>query len=54
VLRWNGVSWKRVTLPGLGYSDLEAVAATSAGNAWTVGFAGGMVKAMTPGRRHRC
>jgi hypothetical protein len=42
-LHWNGTAWKRVTSPnpspgGASGSFLQGVAATSASNAWAVGF----------------
>jgi hypothetical protein len=41
ILHWDGVRWTQVAVPALGSdSELRAVAATSAGNAWAVGSAG--------------
>lgn len=41
ILRWNGTSWKRQASPALGAgSTLFSVAATSARNAWAVGYTG--------------
>jgi hypothetical protein len=37
VLRWNGFAWKRVSEP-LASADLLGVTATSADNAWAVGY----------------
>jgi hypothetical protein len=40
-VRWNGTAWKRVPSPGPAGGDyLLGVAATSARNAWAVGFTG--------------
>ena len=39
ILRWNGSTWKRVPSPVAGGVILDGVAATSASNAWAVGFA---------------
>jgi hypothetical protein len=39
ILHWNGTKWARVPSPSPGLSDdLTGVAATSASNAWAVGF----------------
>ena len=38
ILHWNGRKWRQVASPAHG--SLDAVAATSARNAWAVGFAG--------------
>ncbi len=38
ILRWNGVSWKRVAGLGQGGGQLLGVAAVSAHDAWAVGF----------------
>jgi hypothetical protein len=39
IVRWNGTSWKRVSSPSPAPdSVLTAVAATSTGNAWAVGY----------------
>ena len=38
ILRWNGTAWRQASSPSV-TGALEAVAATSAGNAWAVGFA---------------
>jgi hypothetical protein len=38
ILPWNGTAWRRVPSPGSRGGLLEGVAATSAGNAWAVGF----------------
>ena len=38
ILEWNGTAWRRVSSPGSRGGLLEGVAATSAGNAWAVGF----------------
>jgi hypothetical protein len=42
VLHWNGTSWKQVTSPDPGtsarYNALSGVTATSASNAWAVGY----------------
>ncbi|HET9894800.1 MAG TPA: hypothetical protein VFQ44_07680 [Streptosporangiaceae bacterium] len=37
---WNGTSWTQVTTPTPGSGVLNGVAATSASNAWAVGFVG--------------
>jgi len=38
-LRWNGITWKQVPSPSPGTSaGLSGVAATSALNAWAVGW----------------
>jgi len=44
ILHWNGRIWKRVASPNRfpgGDNELTAVAATSASNAWAIGFADG-------------
>jgi hypothetical protein len=39
ILRWNGTAWTRVPSPKLGPDfALQGVTATSADNAWTVGW----------------
>jgi len=40
ILRWNGTAWKKVRSPnpGSAFNTLTGVAATSASNAWAVGF----------------
>jgi hypothetical protein len=40
ILRWNGTAWKRVRSPnpGSALDNLTGVAATSASNAWAVGY----------------
>jgi hypothetical protein len=38
IVHWNGASWKQVPSPGPRHSVLYAVAATSAGDAWAVGY----------------
>jgi hypothetical protein len=41
ILHWNGTTWKRVPSPNPSAgSQLDGVAATSAGNAWAVGYTG--------------
>ena len=41
ILRWNGTSWKQVASPSpTADNGLFGVAATSASNAWSVGFTG--------------
>src|SRR5260370_1068964 len=42
ILHWNGTSWKRVPSPSPPGASLGAVAATSAGNAWAVGYRQGL------------
>jgi len=51
ILHWNGTAWKQVTSPNPGANtDLVAVAATSARNAWAVGLAGSAMAApLQPG-----
>jgi hypothetical protein len=42
ILHWNGTTWKQVPSPTPGGgTDLRGVAATSATNAWAVGYSGG-------------
>jgi serine/threonine-protein kinase len=48
MLRWNGTAWTQVPSPSPGPSDyLSAVAATSAGSAWAVGYTGSGASART-------
>jgi hypothetical protein len=51
--RWNGTSWKQAAAPTTPYSlyNLRAVAASSAGNVWTVG-GGGPVTAEAAATAH--
>src|SRR5258707_4434609 len=42
ILHWNGTAWKRVPSPSPPGASLGAVAATSAGNAWAVGYRQGL------------
>ena len=45
ILRWNGTRWVRVASPDPGSSnDLNGVAASSSGNAWTVGTFNGTTR----------
>jgi hypothetical protein len=39
IVRWNGTMWRRVPSPDSPGSQLNGVAATSAGDAWAVGLA---------------
>ena len=41
VLHWNGISWARVTIPGVAGADLSAVDALSPSDVWAVGLAAG-------------
>jgi hypothetical protein len=49
ILHWNGTTWEQERspnpTPGHG-EDLIGVAATSAGSAWAVGYAGGGQQAL--------
>ena len=40
IVHWNGQAWKKVPSPSPPQSGLSDVAATSAANAWAVGFYG--------------
>jgi hypothetical protein len=53
ILHWNGSKWRRVPIPNLGNSVLQAVHAFSSRNVWTVGDAGEALVLHWNGRKWR-